>query len=117
MLVASDYVAISDRADISLAASLIGMLGSRMIEHRTSLQIMGAVPPSAPCSFCGKGVAQTTAHCLTSGACTKFQQDKMDRHDEIVLKLVRFLRTRTAYFHIASRLGCQPVDVQVQCVH
>ena len=34
MLVASDYVAISDRADILLAASLIGMLGSRMVEHR-----------------------------------------------------------------------------------
>jgi hypothetical protein len=72
------------------------------LSARTSQEIMGAVPPSGPCSFCGKGVAQTTAHCLTSGACSKFQQDRMNRHDEIVLKLVRFLRTRTTYFHIAS---------------
>ena len=57
------------------------------LSARTSQEIMGAVPPSAPCSFYGKGVAQTTAHYLASGACSKFQQDKMDRHDEIVLNL------------------------------
>ena len=34
MSIASKFVSISDRADISMAASLIGMLGSRMVEHR-----------------------------------------------------------------------------------
>ena len=35
LLVTSNFVSVSDKADISMAASLVGMLGSRMLEHMT----------------------------------------------------------------------------------
>ena len=72
------------------------------LSARTSREIMGASPISAPCSFCGKNQPQTTAHCLASGACTEFQKLKIDRHDEVSRALQRFLKTRTAYHHMAT---------------
>ena len=72
------------------------------LSARTSREIMGTSPISAPCSFCGKNQPQTTAHCLASGACTEFQKLKIDRHDEVSRALQRFLKTRTAYHHMAT---------------
>ena len=49
------------------------------------------------CSFCNRKLHQTTAHCLTSGACHAFAQRLIQRHDEIVCEFVRFLCSRTLF--------------------
>ena len=72
------------------------------LSARASKEVLGSVPPSAPCLFCDKNAHQTTAHCLPSGACSEFQKLKVDRHETIVEKFVSFLRTRTVFHHIAS---------------
>jgi hypothetical protein len=72
------------------------------LSARTSAVISGVIPPPVPCSFCGRSLAQTSAHCLTSGACYAFQSLKVDRHKSILGKLSHFLQTRTSYSHVVS---------------
>ena len=82
-------------------ASSVHMLDLARVDAWSHLSARTS-PISAPCSFCGKNQPQTTAHCLASGACTEFQKLKIDRHDEVSRALQRFLKTRTAYHHMAT---------------
>jgi len=72
------------------------------LSARTSAVISGVIPPPVPCSLCGRSLAQTSAHCLASGACYAFQSLKVDRHKSILGKLSHFLQTRTSYSHVVS---------------
>ena len=69
------------------------------LSARTSQEVAELIPPPVPCSFCNRKLHQTTAHCLTSGACYSyaFQSHLIRRHDEIVSEFVRFLCSRTLY--------------------
>jgi hypothetical protein len=72
------------------------------LSARTSQEVMDKVTPSAPCSFCLRGLHQTSVHCLVSGACSAFQDLKVGRHTDIVHKLVQFLTMCTSFSHVVS---------------